>query len=301
MPATKANQADILTRGMREVFSTSYQSADTHRAQLFHVLSSQKDYEEFLQRIGFGYFPSEGEMEVVQLQEALLGFKTRITPVRFGLGYQVSKELADDEKYGWIGSLSGELGQALAATKEKHAIDIFNNGFATVWADGKVLFAADHPNKRGGTQRNLLATPVDISYTALQSASLLLAQATTDSGLPMGMDGELIVLTSRTDEFPAAEALKSAGRPDTANRADNVLTKQRRWTHVISDYLSDPDAFFVGVADKRKQRLIFINRMDSTQFTKVDEETYSVKHISRSRFKAGAADWRGWVGTPGAA
>jgi phage major head subunit gpT-like protein len=301
LAATRDNAALILTRGLKEVFSTSYDEPTLLYPQLFHVVESDKDYEEFLSFAGFGYFPTEGEMELVQLQEALLGFKTKITPVRFGLGFEVSNELVDDEKYGWIGSLSGELGQALRSTKEKHAFDLLNNGFSASFplADGKALFATDHPLKRGGTGSNRLATDSDLTYASLQSMVLLLRKTTNDAGIPRPITGTLTLWVPPETEMIAAELLKSVGRPDTANRADNVLTKQRRWDLQVGDYLTDTDAFFVA-AEKRLHKLVFIDRMKMRQWVKVDEETYSTKHIVRSRFKVGAADWRGIAGTPGA-
>lgn len=302
MAATKGNQANILVRGLQEVFSTSYDEPTTQFRQILRVLASQRDYEEFLQSVGFGYFPTEGEMELVQLQEALLGFKTRITPIRYGLGYEVSNELVDDEKYGWLATLSAELGRALRATKEKAGADLFNNGFtagAFALADGKALFANDHPLKRGGTSSNRLATDSDLSYSSLQSMVTLLRKINNDANTPIGYDGELNLLVGPDNEFTAAEILRSVSRPDTANRADNVLTKQRTWRQITWDFITDVDAFFI-VAEKRNHRLIMVDRMGAKQFTKVDDETYSTKHIVRSRFKVGAADFRGAAATPGA-
>lgn len=301
MAATKGNTADILVRGLKEVFSTSFDEPSTEYAGLYHVIESTLDFEEFLSFAGFGYFPTEGEVELVQLQEALLGFKTKITPQRFGLGFEVSQELADDQKYGWIASLSKELSQALRSTREKNAADLINNGFlagANALADGKALFATDHPLKRGGTNSNRLATDSDLTYTSLQSMATLIRKITNDANIPIGIKGAMTLLVHPDNEFAAAELLRSVGRPDTANRADNVLTKMRSWNLVVWDFLSDVDQFTV-LAEKRLHRLMFIDRMGPKQFVKVDDETFSVKHIVRSRFKVGAADYRGVASTPG--
>lgn len=303
MAATKGNSPDILVRGMREVFSTSLDEAPSKFAQLYHVIASTQDYEEFLSYAGFGYAVQEGELEIVTLQDPMLGFRTKITPVRFGLGYELSRDLKEDEKYGWIAALSAELARSLRATREKTAADLVNNGFtagAFALADGKALFATDHPLKRGGTGSNRLAVDSDLNYAALQSGALLLGKTTNDASVPIPIDGGMLLVTGRDYIFTGAEILKSVGRPDTANRADNVLTKVHTWDHVVWDFITDADMFAVFTANKRLHRLMFVDRMQVRQFTKDDEETWSVKHIARTRIKVGAADWRGVVGTPGA-
>lgn len=302
MAGTKANSPDIFVRGLSEVFSTSYDEAPSKYAQLYHVIASSQDFEEFLQTVGFGYPVQEGEMEIVTLQDPKLGFRTKITPVRWGLGFEVSRDLVEDEKYGWIASLSSELARSLRAGREKVAADLLNNGFAAgafALADGKALFATDHPLSRGGTGSNRLATDSDLNYSALQSLVLLLSKITNDASMPIPIEGTINLVIPRDYEFTAAEILKSVGRPDTMNRADNVLTKQRSWNTVIWDYITDLDSF-TAIADKSRHKLMYVDRMKVRQWVKDDEETWSVKHIARTRVKAGAADWRGAAATPGA-
>lgn len=302
MAGTKANSPDIFVRGLYEVFSTSYDEVPSKFTQLYHVIASQQDYEEFLQTAGFGYAVQEGELEIVSLQDPKLGYRTKITPVRFGLGFEVSRDLVEDEKYGWIASLTAELARSLRATREKHAADLINNGFtagAYALADGKALFATDHPLVRGGTGSNRLAADSDLTYSSLQSMVALLSKVTNDASIPIPVEGTMTLLIPRDYEFTAAELLKSVGRPDTANRADNVLTKQRSWQTVIWDFITDTDMFAV-LGPKNRHKLIFVDRMKVRQWVKDDEEAWAVKHIARTRIKVGAADWRGVAATPGA-
>ncbi|MDR7534550.1 MAG: Mu-like prophage major head subunit gpT family protein [Armatimonadota bacterium] len=301
MAMTRGQFATYFTRGLKEVFWTHYREAESVYERIYNVARSEKNYEEVLGLVGFGYLPKEGELETVTLQDALEGFKTRFTHVKYGLGYQISQELIDDDMYGQIREFPAALARSARATMEKISADVFNNGFSTSFtgADGKPLFATDHPLKRGGTGSNRAATAADLSFSALRQGAIDLRKITDDAGIPIGGSTEITLLVPPDVEFDAAEIIKSVERPDTANRAVNALRQQRRWDLIVWDYLTDTDAWFL-LYPKNLHKLICFIRKDIDQEADRDIKTDAFWHVVRFRKSVGWADWRGTYGNPGA-
>jgi len=298
---TRAAFANYFIRGLKEVFNTSYKELPSVYDSIFNVLTSDKNYEEMLGMVGFGYLAQTGELETTTLQDAIEGFKSRFTHLKYALGYQLSQELIDDDMYGMVREFPSALARSARATMEKISSDIFNLGFSggAALPDGKQLFATDHVVKRGGTFSNKAATSVDIGVSSLRQGVIDLRKVVDDSGLPIAGSQEIILLVAPEMEFDAAEIIKSVERPDTANRAINALAQQRRWTLKVWDYLTDPDAFFLGYP-KAQHKLICFIRKQISQEADQDVINDSWKHVVRYRKSLGAADARGWWGNPGA-
>ena len=300
MAMTRAAFANYFIRGLKEVFNTSYKELPSVYDRVFNVLRSDKNYEEMLGMVGFGYLAQTGELETTTLQDALEGFKTRFTHLKYALGYQLSQELIDDDMYGMVREFPSGLARSARATMEKISADVFNLGFSggAPLADGQQLFSTAHPLKRGGTGSNKAATSADLGISSLRQGVIDLRKVTDDSAIPIAGSQEINLLVSPEGEFDAAEIIKSVERPDTANRAINALAQLRRWNLIVWDYLTDADAFFLGYP-KGQHKLVCFIRKDIAQEADQDVINDSWKHVVRYRKSLGAADWRGWWGNPG--
>lgn len=292
---------NMFIRGLKELFSTNYKELPSVGEQIFNVMSSEKNFEEMLSMVGFGKLPEESELETVTLQDPMEGFKSRFTHVKFGLGYQISQELVDDDMYGQISQFPAALARSARATMESKYADVFNLGFSggVALPDGDQLFSADHDMKRGGTLKNRPTTDADLAFTSLRTAAIDLRKIHDDSDLPYLGSEEITLLVAPDEEFNAAEIVKSVERPDTANRAANALAKQRRWNLIVWDYLTDVDAWFL-VYPKAMHKLVSFDRSGIKQEADRDVKTDAWYHIARYRKSVGVADWRGAVGNPGA-
>lgn len=301
MAMTRAAFANYFIRGLKEVFWTASKELESVYDKLFNVMQSDKNYEEVLGMVGFGYLAAEGELETIALQDAMEGFKTRFTHVKYGLGYQISQELVDDDMYGQIKQFPQALARSARATMEKVSADIFNLGFAggAALADGEQLFSTAHPLRRGGTASNKAATASDLNFSALRQGAVDLRKIHDDSDMPVSGSESLTLIVHPDFEFDAAEIIKSVERPDTANRATNALIKQRRWDLVVWDYLTDSDAFFLQYP-KDMHKLICFVRKQIAQDAEQDIIIDAWKHVVRYRKSVGAADFRGVWGNPGA-
>lgn len=301
MAATRAAFASYFLRGLKEVYFSNYKELPSIYGQIFNAFTSEKNFEEMLSLVGFGKAPVEGELETVTLQDPLEGYKAKFTHLKYGLGYQISQELLDDDMYGQIKQFPAALGRSLRATQEAVAADIFNLGFAggAALPDGKQLFASNHDLKRGGTAKNRPTTDADLSFTALRQGLIDLRKIHDDSDLPYLGSEDIMLLVAPDEEFNAAEIIKSVDRPDTANRAVSALAKQRRWNLIVWDYLTDADAWFL-LYPKAMHKLVYFTRKEIDQEADRDMKVDAFYHIARWRGVFGAADWRGALGNPGA-
>jgi hypothetical protein len=95
-------------------------------------------------------------------------------------------------------------------------------------------------------------------------------------------------------EFQAKEIIRSQGRPDTANRADNVT---RNATEVfIYDYETSTVNFFMA-AQKDQQHLMVFNR-ENFGVREVEDEKSRVMYVVGAYSQSyGFPHWMGWVGS----
>jgi len=92
------------------------------------------------------------------------------------------------------------------------------------------------------------------------------------------------------EEYNAKEILQSAGRPDTANRADNVI--KGALTEFVYDYLTDTNNFYI-LADKSQHKLKSFNReaFDVREF--FDDKTRMNWVQAAMAFSYGFSHWIG--------
>ena len=121
--------------------------------QIFRVETSSRSIEQASQISGLGLFAEINEGGEARLDQPVQGFDKTFKHRRFGLGFETSKELVEDDKIGLVARMATELGYSEVETRETQAASVFNNGFTAgsyAGPDGKALFASDHPLVKAG-------------------------------------------------------------------------------------------------------------------------------------------------------
>ena len=211
--------------------------------------------------------------------------------------------MQQDDLYDVIKRMPAALASTLVRFKDTAGAKVFNNAFADTATtymsgmDGKVLCASDHPLTGGGTEQNILTTAADLSVTSLEEALYTMRLTVGDRSELLDLEPKYLLIPPHL-ERTAYELIKSAGRPDTANRADNWLNTQGLQI-IVWNRLTDTDAWFL-LTEKSMHNLIWYNRLeletDSDRDFNTKDHIYSVV----TRFSLGWADWRGIFGTAGA-
>src|SRR5690606_21037064 len=135
----------------------------------------------------------------------------RYTAETVALAFAITEEAVEDGLYGNQGAkFSKALARSMQHTKEVKGANVLNNGFSSSYlgGDGKELFATDHPVATGGTQSNELATPADLSETAMETLLIQIRKAKDDRGLPIALNPVRLIVPP-DEEYNAIRLMKN--------------------------------------------------------------------------------------------
>ena len=303
MPLLRANAQELLKEGLDEILFRKYSEIQPVYQQIFNIRTSKKKAEEIIGFSGFGAPAKKEEGASITYDDPYQGFKTTFTHITYGLGFRVTKEMLEDDLYNIIQQMPSALADTIVRFKDTVCANVFNNGFSSTGTDfmsggdGQYLFDTDHPLKGGGTCANTFSTQADLSVSSLEEAINIMRLTKGDRGEILDITPKILLVPPQL-ERTAWELVKSAGRPDTANRADNWLATQNLQI-VVWSRLTDSDAWFL-LTDKAYHNLIFYNRIDLETEMDRDFDTKDYKYSALTRFSVGWADWRGVFGSSGA-
>lgn len=316
MTMLRNKYSQLLAAGLHGIFVEFQKLAmqGSTMEMLFNVETSDKAYEDELIMAGVGPMPEKTENDSFMYNEIVQGGTKRYIHLVYGMGCRYSWELAQDDQYGIIKQVPKALVRAADFTREQVPWNVLNLGFTTVTtADGVSLFNNQHPLLGGvgatnvgpglgnvisaaGTYPNRPATDIDLSYTALQLATIHANRMTDSMGLPVQLKWSDLWIPAEL-QFIAEELLGSEGKPYTSDNDKNVLKDLKLSYHIIP-YLTSPSAWFLS-APKDKHSLKFFNRAPLAQDYDDDFDTRSVKHVAYQRFSCGATNWIGVWGSNG--
>jgi phage major head subunit gpT-like protein len=299
----RANASELLWPGLDEVLFEKWKEKNPMYKEIYNVKTSKKKYEKTLGFSGFGNLVEKPEGQDMTTDDPIQGYETTFTHKTYALEARITDEMEDDDLYDVIKRLPPALANSAMRTKEIYAAAVFNNGFSVAGStymsggDGQVLFYASHPLTGGGTQTNVLGTAADLSVTSLEEALYTLRQTVGDRGEILSLEPKTLLVPTQLGRV-AFELTKSAGRPDTANRADNWL-KEQGLTYKEWAYLTDTDAWFVLCGSDQHTLLWYERRELSTD---MDRAFHSKDHLYSvdCRWSNGYEDFRGTFGSPGA-
>jgi hypothetical protein len=302
MTLIRSNASDLLQVGLDEVLFQKYKEIKPVYAQIFDIRSSDRQFEKTSGFSGFGSMVTKPEGQVITYDDPYLGYATMFTHLTYGLGFRVTMEMQQDDLYDVIRRMPQSLAETVVRFKDTQCANIFNNGFSatlSTWMtgmDAKALFATDHPLTAGGTYANKPTTDADLSISSLEAAVYSMRLTVGDRNELLDLEPRILLIPPQL-ERTAYELLKSSGRPDTANRADNWIPSVGLQM-IVWNRLTDTNAWFL-LTEKSMHNLIYYNRLELETDTDRDFNTKDTVYSVVSRFSIGWADWRGVYGTSG--
>jgi phage major head subunit gpT-like protein len=301
---TTTSFSKLLWPGINKVHGDTYAEHPVEYSKIFDKVTSTKAFEEYQQLTGFGLVPVKTQGAAMSMDSATQGYTTRLTNIVYALAFTITREMYDDGQYGPISSrLAKFLAFSMRQTKEIVMANILNRGFTSTYAgaDGKELFATDHPNSTGGTFSNELAVAADISGASLEEACIAIMNFQNDRGLQINIMPQSLNIPPALI-FEAERILKSSLEYDSANGALNALKSTGMFPGGINvnHYLTDTDAWIIKT--NCPEGLIYHER-DADNFSAAVENDYLTDNAiykGRMRFTGGWIDPRGAFGSPGA-
>lgn len=280
--------------------------------QLFRMERSRHWAEQYGGETAMENFVPVGEGGSYPLTGFEEGFQKTLVNETWKQSFAITRELVDDAQIGKMRQRANKLVTSYYRTREMFGRSLYAGGllgaevqiggkkFSTASADGKKLFATDHPNKvKGGKQSNLFAG-------AFSAANLDAVE--TEMQNTKGDNGELLAIAPDTILIPNDAKLKrqvfevigADKDPDSGNNGFNY--QYGRWNVIVDPYLSMAlqqlgvkempwfllDSKFIQENDAA----IWQDRVKLELKSDIDENNDNNKWKGYARFTGGFADWR---------
>lgn len=293
--------AKALWPGVNRWYGKAYSDYPVEYDKIFETRQSNKAFEEDVSISSFGLAVQKPEGAPISYDTERQGFITRYQHVVFALGFIITREMMEDDQYDIVGQRKAQgLARSIRQTKEINGANVYNRAFNAgfVGGDGVSMINAAHPNIRGGTWSNQIATAADISEAALEQAHIDIAAYTDDAGLLIAARPKTLVI-HRSNIFEAKRITGSDLRVGTPNNDTNALKDMGLFQNtVVNHYFTDPDAWFL-ITDVPNGACYFERRADEFGMDN-DFDTENAKYKATSRYSFYWSDPRGLYGSPGA-
>jgi phage major head subunit gpT-like protein len=252
---------------------------------------------------GFSMWNEKGSLDAVEYEDPTTTDTVLYKHVTFAKGFQVEKEMVDDEQYQIINKMPKALARAARSTIETKAASVFNNAFTASPTNykGEALIASNHVRLDGGTTTNLVTGVLNESN--LEDALQLAHQQVDERGLKIQMNPDILIVP-RALEYQAIKLMESTlstipgGATAGGVFAKNDINAIRgRLKVVVMDYLTSDTAWFV--ADSQIHQINWFWREKLSFKNETDFDTDVAKYKGRMRFSYGWSDHRGIIGSTG--
>lgn len=244
---TTGSFAKALWPGVNAWYGKTYKEFPVEYTDLFEKFSSRKAWEEDVSTSSFGLMLLKGEGAPVQYDSEQQGFVTRYTHAEYALGFQITRNMVEDDLYDVVGQRkASSLAFSVRQTKETIGANVYNRAFTSGYTggDGSILAVSSHANIAGGTWSNVPSVAADLSEAALEQAVIDLGGYTNDRGLKIAVRPVSLIVPKELD-FEANKILKTEYEVGTANNTVNVVRSRFPGAVKINHYLTDVDAWFI--------------------------------------------------------
>lgn len=299
MPAVSASFGDLITPGLKKIFTEQYDQLPEMRTSLFNVVSTDRAYEKESTVGAFGDMPTfQG---TISYDDVYQGYNVTFTPAEFAKGFKVERKLYDDDLYNVINRKPRGLAISAQRTMEKHAASVFQGAFSgsgTIVVDGITILSnseglslcnASHTSTASSTVQNNTGTS-SLSDTAVEATRIAMAAFRDDRDNLISVQADMI-LCGRQKEQVGWEIISSKGKVDTAE--NNANFHYGKYKLAVWDFLPGY-AWFMIDSNMMKMFLQWFERIPLEFFQDKSFDTLIAKFASYARWSYGWNDWR-WV------
>lgn len=299
MPATRQSFDKVIAPGLYKAYADEYEALPARYPDIFNITDTQRAFEDIAVTTGLGTTPIKPESQNVAFDIPLQVGSVRMTVTGYGLGYEVSKELMDDDLYNVVGAPASRfLAQSGRDTEERQAWALLNGAFTTTTSyDSLSIINTAHTLKGGGTYANRPSSAQALSFTSLQASLERHKLMVNERNLKIRQVPSTLVIPIQLS-WLANEILQSSQKPQTADNTINVLSAGRIGMQPYeSEFLTSTTAWFTMVP-KAKHKLMFFWREKPNFDKDYDKKARVALFMNFFRFGTAAFDWRGVDGSP---
>ena len=236
---------------------------------------------------GFGKFPKLTQGDALDFQIPKQGNNKTQYFTEFGLGWQLTLVMKEDDRTGLFLKMPRGLSKAAAWTREQEFWNLLNNGFVTtndVGLDGLELFSGSHTlidSDTSTTTYDNEATAGALSLSTLQTGLEYFKKCVGHKGEPIYTRAYWLIIPPDL-EWKAQELLLSEQKPGTGDNDINVVQGTRiNLKYLVVPYLTSTTAWFLLARD---HDLRFIWRRNYRYEAYDDYNTNNSMHKGHMRF-----------------
>ena len=277
---------------------------------LFYMDKSKNFAEKYTIETSLGDFEPVGENGAYPKTSIQEGFAKTIEPETWKSSFEVTQEMIEDAKIGKIKSRAKQFTTSYGRTREKYAanliaagigetMEIKGNTYNVTCADGKPMFSAKHPSAIPGkkfVQSNLFKAA--FNRKVLNKVQEMMQKFADDDGNLLNVMPDTIIIPNDGElKDLIYAAVGSELDPNTNNNAWNFQVGL--WNVIVWNYLPatlNGEPYFIMADSKFLQDykcVPFVDRVDLTVTSYIDENTDANVFKGRARFAAGFNNWRG--------
>jgi len=298
--ALSENFGDLLEPGLRQIFTEQYEAMEEMRPMLFNTQSSSTSYEK---DSSVGALTDLNVFKgAISYDDVVQGYDVTYRHVRLAGGFQIERDLVEDDLYNVIAKKPRELALASGRTYEKYGASIINNAFTgsgsvvvdgvTVLSnsEGQSLCSTAHPYSPDDSTTQSNSGTTALSPTAVETVRRAMRRVVDDRGNKIHVRGDTILVPLELEET-GYEIIASMGKVDSAE--NNANFHFGKYKLAVWDYLTDANNWFM--VDSSLMKINGLNWFDRVplQFMKTNEfDTLIAKYAVTSRVSFGFGDWR---------
>lgn len=296
-PMDVGSFGDLLDKRVTKIFYGELDELPDRIPEFFMVDSSKDSFEKWS---GIGELPDFQEFNgSVEYQAQAQGFDVVAEHRTFVNGFQVTRQMYDDDRHGIWERNSKALANSYYRTRQGHGARLFNFAFAndsyfSQNSEGVALCSDAHlTNSDASTATGFdNLTTASLSATAVSAARTQMRDFRGDVANKISIMPDKLVypiaLADRADEI-----IKSQKEPTTANNAYNPQGNGR-WTGTDWEFLEDTNNWFMLDSKNAKQWVVWFNRVP-LEFGKAEEfDSYIAKWRAYCRYSWMWLNWR-WI------
>ena len=280
-----------------EIWHEDEPQYDEQYSKVMNVDSMDNLYRKEAEMAGFGPMVEIPEGGAVTYDSAIAPRERRYDFVTRGLGYQVTRKLWQNDRYGEVQQFEKDLRRADMDDTETFAFTLVANATNTTYStgfDGLALASTAHTRLDGGAvQANRPTSLTALSLTALEDAAIAFTKFKDHRGRPFRSSPSKLLIPQDL-VLVANEILASAMNPNTNNNATNALVNVFSITPQATPYITST-TYWALLGDNHDVNVIWRNK--PMQDSETEFDTRTIKRITFKDVARGHGRWYGyWQG-----
>ncbi len=263
--ANRSKFNNLYTKGLFKTMIDEFKRYGDEFKPIYYKGTSDTDRETLHYMSGLGLLSQKREGTAIKYDVPVDGPVKDIVHETFGLGFRVTEEAIEDDKYGKMKAMAQELGISARETINVQLFAPLNLGSSSTYftsADGKAIFATDHTKLNGDTYSNSY-TASSLSIDSIQDDLLVFENLTDHRGKIINRAGSCkLIVANPALEWKLAEIFGSTMNPETSNNAINSLVKSRpSLKYMVTPYVTSTTArYYIGEPSPIRGLIYFMRR-----------------------------------------